>query len=314
MSQARNTQSVASVVNATDIRTAVDILGFPRHFRVHFQTLPRRLYPFGVRCTGSKTNYYKDYGMKSGEKVESLDAVEAVLNSIPKSARARVDTRKQWPEEWDRRHGFKWRTEIEESIQNEDSESEIELPPGFVKMEIQNLEGREISPSLFRPSEDREQEENILLDAETAYLDALDAQCGQIELEWLNRYMKEGELRARRWREDARETFTLNEDVRAAKRHWGKVQKRFTRKFGGDWGAYPWDGVGVEGIGWERPPEDWQLFQKQNPVTVDVAMPERKLIETDPPPSKRVKAQSDENSEQNSNIDYSDLDLSEYEE
>jgi hypothetical protein len=167
---------------------------------------------------------------------------------------------------------------------------------------------------LFHPNEDIEQDENILLDAETAYLDALDAQCGQMELEWLNRYMKQGELRARRWRKDARKTFTLNEDVRVAKRRWGKVHKRFTRKFGGDWGSYPWDGVGVEGIGWERPPEDWQLFQKKNPGSVDVTMSKRKTSETDPPPSKRVKVQSDEDSERNSSIDYSDLDPSEDEE
>src|ERR1700737_2280807 len=266
MLHVRNTQSEdPPTVTVADVRTAVDILGLPRHFQTHFQTLPRRMDPFGVRCTGSKTIYWNTHPMKEGE-IQSLDVAEAVLMDKT-SGRRRVDSKVPWPEEWDVHRGFNWKTQVAQPDGDFlKTDSEMENPQRFVTTEaISEFQVQDTSPAgrRRRPKVDMDQEEDVLLNAETAYLDALDTQQGKLELGWLTRYMKDGVTRARRWKKEASKSLTSNEETRTAKNKWGKIRKRFMAKFGEDWCCYPWDGVTVEGTDWEQPPQEWKLFQKE---------------------------------------------------
>jgi hypothetical protein len=321
VSRVRNSQLTSPpTITTTDIRTAVDILGFPRHFRAHFMSLPSRMYPMGVRCIhGTKTNYWEKFGTKKEEKIEDLETVEAILNSAPIPKRTNsVDTKDIWPEEWSPRHGFKWEVETEQSDEGKESDSEFENSSGSVEMEtpeigIAQADERDgsLSPRIWRPKPDMVHEEQTLLEAETTYLDALDAQSGHLESEWLSRYMKDGEIGARRWKKNAYKNMTTNEETRTAKHNWEKVRRRFTRKFGRDWCSFAWDGVGMEGNRWEQPPEDWQLFQKKNPACVGGLGPRKRRLSAECDVRKRKQTRVESDDSVVSDVDYSELDESE---
>jgi hypothetical protein len=78
-------------------------------------------------------------------------------------------------------------------------------------------EAEVLSPRIWRPKPDMVHEEQTFLEAETAYLDALDAQSGHLESEWLSRYMKDGEIGARRWKKNVYKNMTTNEETQTAK-------------------------------------------------------------------------------------------------
>src|SRR5438045_5711211 len=92
----RNIRSTR-VVTVVDVQTAVDLLSLPRSFADHFSTLPNRISDT-VAITGSKT-----YNDLTGEKIDEI------LSRVGK--RRRADSRREWPEEWDRDYGFKWDSE-----------------------------------------------------------------------------------------------------------------------------------------------------------------------------------------------------------
>jgi hypothetical protein len=260
-------------VSVSDVRAALDILNLPRSFENHFTTLPRRLHDMGVTFIGNTSDYYNIYGR--GEKVITPDVAVLLLSAKQRGGRAR--TTLQWPAEWDINHGFDWEAiPAEGSVTTDDgsdSESEGGLPDGLEELEIPHIaeEFQNHSPPAPPAPWHRKycmtDEDDTLLEKETAYLDDLDAQRAQIEQNRLYRRIKEGTVFARRCYRDKMKSFKLSEQTRASKKSWSKARRRYILTFGYDWGSYDRDVVSVEGEGWEGPSEQWEMFRKTEPST-----------------------------------------------
>jgi hypothetical protein len=256
-------------VSVLEVRAALDILNLPRSFEKHFATLPGRLHSMGVTFIGNTTDFYKIYGR--GEKVITHDVAELLLSG---RQRGRARTLFQWPAEWDINHGFDWETvPTDQSPPTDDgldSDSEVASPNDLEELEIPHIseEDQDHTPPpppahWYRKSSVID-DDDALLEKETAYLDDLDAQRGQIEQNRLNRRIKEGTAFAQRYRDEMK-SFKLNEQTRTSRKSWTKARRRYTAIFGDDWGSYGRDVVSVEGEGWERPPERWEMFRKREP-------------------------------------------------
>lgn len=275
LSHARNGQA-KSIVTVSDVRTAIDLLSLPRRFATHFTTLPRRMHEMGVTITGSKTNYYKQFGMKGKEKVTDPDTVETILSTRPARPEARSNTRHPWPEEWDINHGFNWESQFveENPICDQSSDDEEEkLPDGVIDIELAEMSNEHertsltpSSPSVSVNSEppcDTADGEDRLLDTEMQYLDALDSRLSEIEQRRLNDYIEHGDSYARKNYKQAIKAF--RNDIDASISSWRALQKRFTAEFGFSWSEYSSE----DDIGGPEEecnaPQEWELFQKQTP-------------------------------------------------
>lgn len=299
----RNMPSTSPMVTVPDVHTAVDLLALPRYFSQHFTTLPRRMHQMGVKLAGIKGTYYKDFGMDGGHKIVTPEIMESILTTGPPSRRSRVDTRVKWPVAWDISKGFNWDSEL---VQEEASNLEAEAQTENGEMEVPEiLEGLELlsrSPSPARRRKvDREMEENTLLEAEAAYLDALDEQWAEIEQRHLTDFIKHGEASARRSQRHAIKTFLPSDETKKREARWRKVKKCFIARYGYDWVSYPEEIAGDEGKGWEHPPENWELVQKHNPSN------KRKASGGSFLPRKKPNL-GDESESQSEGIEYSDLD------
>lgn len=283
-------------VSPLEVRTAVDILNLPRSFETHFTTLPSRLHGMGITFIGNTSAFYRMYGR--GEKVTTAEIAEVVLSSKDRGGRAR--TTFPWPTEWNVNRGFQWEAmHIDGNFTNEEgSDSDSEGGASLSSEELQlleNAEEYENHSSSPRPRWQRqydiEEEDDALLDAETIYLDSLDAQRAQIEKDRLYRRIQDGTAFAQRCYRDDISCFELNEDAIQDKASWGKVKKRYTAIFGDDWCSYAESTVGIDGDGWERSPELWELFQK-NSVHVAVGsdrLCRKRSADLDTVPRKRLK-------------------------
>lgn len=282
LSRARNAQS-APTVTVSDVRTAVDLLSLPRYFSAHFSTLPSRMHEMGVKIMGCKDNYYRPFGMEGGEKCFDPLTVEKVLTARL-SHRRRADTRDRWPEEWNLSHGFKWETQSDEGEESssESEEMNIQMPEDFRAMSV--------SPPPKSRKEDIMDEEDELLNAETSYLDAYDAEYSHIEMERLNQYIKDGNTVAGKTYKEAMKSFPATNAT-----EWNKIRKRFIAKHGYDWALYDQEIIGPEGTAYESP-QEWELFQK--------CAPKRKSVEDDGP----RKRPNTNTTSYSPSVDYSDLD------
>jgi hypothetical protein len=316
LSHARNGQA-KSMITVSDVRTAIDLLSLPRRFATHFTTLPRRMHEMGVAITGSKTNYYKKFGMKGKEKVTDPEIVESILSARPACPRPRSDTRYPWPEEWDINHGFKWESQFmeENPVHDRSSDGEEELPDGFMDIETAEMAdevgGTSLppsSPSVSENSElarDMEDEEEGLLHAEMLYLDALDVRLSQIEQNRLNDYIEHGESYARKNHKQAIKVF--RNDVDISRRSWRAQQKQFSAEFGFSWTEYSLeDETGGTEMEWNAT-QEWELFRKKAPsIGPTRTLRKRKRSESNAQSNKRMKIKE--------NIDSTDLDTTEFSE
>jgi hypothetical protein len=259
-------------VSVLEVRAALDILNLPRSFEKHFATLPGRLHSMGVTFIGNTSDFYKIYGR--GEKVTTHDVAEHLLSG---KQRGRARTLFQWPAEWDINHGFDWETiPIDQSSPTDDgseSDSEIGSPNDPEELEISHISEDDQDrtspppppPAHWYRKSSMIDDDGALLEKETAYLDDLDAQRGQIEQNRLNRRIKEGTAFAQRCYRDEMKSFKLSEQTRASRKSWTKARRRYTATFGDDWGSYDRDVVSIEGEGWEGPSERWEMFRKKEP-------------------------------------------------
>jgi len=243
------------------------------------------MHEMGVKIMGCKDNYYQCFGMGGGEKCFDPTTVEAALTAHS-SHRRRADTRDRWPEEWDRNHGFKWETQCSEGeeISSESEEMDIRIPEDFRTMSV--------SPPPKSRKEDITEEENELLNAETSYLDAYDAEYSQIEMERLSQYIKHGNAVAGKTYKEAMKSFPATKPT-----EWNKIRKRFIAKYGYDWALYDQEIIGIDGTAYDTP-QEWELFQQRTP--------KRKRVDDDEP-RKRPNTGSNTTSD-SASVDYSDLD------
>lgn len=278
-------------VSVSDVRTAVDILSLPRYYRAHFSGLPSRL---GVRVVGLDKSHHRAYIEEFGED----GTVEEVADYILKKktsivSRERTRTVKPWPAKWSPHEGFDWAKEsfdgtvetkrevdLEVSSQStiDDSEPMDEGPP-----ETDNSE------ETFSTYDDNEEYHELwlqptnsdmrLLDFETAYLEALDTQYSQIEHQRLHLRLSKGRKESKRLHKAALRSFTPSKETLHKKIEWEKARKQLRLKFGNQWAVHEDEIVGVEGEGWERPPEEWELWKKRMDC-IEVDNVEAKGIET----------------------------------
>jgi len=277
---ARNSRKVEGslCVSISDVRTAVDILSLPRHFRRHFSTLPTRMGPFGTTFTGNEKQYYGKSGVK--RKIEAtIDDTEAALIC---GDVARNTSRVSWPPEWEINKGFNWDVHSEAEDQHEVEDqmlTDSDLPYASDEEHTSNGPDDGLSTPQYSERLHRKyrivKEEDTLLSAETGYLDAVDSQRQEIELNYLNNYVKQGQRVARRSREEAIQTlnFTsskqtkpqIHKQYQRMKEHkkvWDTIRRRFTLLFGPGWADYKRDIVSIEGAGWERPAQEWEVIEK----------------------------------------------------
>jgi len=213
-----------------------------------------------------------------------LESLEEILARHPgKVDRRRSNTPLPWPDEWDRRTGFAWplksvevagrRNTAEESGSEEKEVEEkdwfeMSVPEGFE--EESDSDGTGIPDEFVRQSMspdppprreiDLEEAEDALLNTETKYLDAVDAQASQIELDRLHQHIKHGLLVSRRNFLSA--VAALSSDATENTRlQWEAALRRHCKAHGYEWAEYPGELVGIEGKEWDTT-EEWETWQK----------------------------------------------------
>ena len=214
-----------------------------------------------------------------------LESVEEMLAPNKRKVdRRRSNTPLPWPEEWDRRNGFEWPLQGVESVgqgntvedsgtendEEDDGEDwfETRVPEGFEEESDSDVPGipdeftrESISPDppSCRETDMQEAEDN-LLNTETTYLDALDAQSSQIELDKLNQHIKHGVFVSRRKYRSAVADLS-SADIEHKRRKWKSALRRQCRLHGYEWAQYSDEIVDVEGREWDVV-EEWETLQK----------------------------------------------------
>jgi len=158
---------------------------------------------------------------------------------------------------------------LEDSDEDEDEWYEMSIPEGLEQESDPDIPGipddviRESrSPSPLPPHEvDMEEAENFLLDVETTYLDALDTQSSQLELERLHNHINHGIFVSQRKYKASLAALSpeMTEDRR---RKWEADVRQFCRLYGYEWAEYDDEIVDVEGREWDRV-EEWERMQKR---------------------------------------------------
>jgi hypothetical protein len=302
LSRSRNIESTNTPpVTVHDARTVIDLLSLPRNFAPVFYSLPRRLHDMGVTLTEGKF-YNRKLGMKGIEKIVTPEIAETIISIRPPSNRARSDSRSPWPEKWNYNHGFSW--EVESSEQHEPdeviSDEEMEISSGFVQTpEIQEgLQWISSSPSVCENEEtDMEEFEEELLDAETRYLDAFDAQLAQLEQTRLIHFIKRGEALSRQNYRTSLKSFTLNNLTMESKREFETAQTRIEDTFGAALGQWCLEKTGIERSAEELHPREWEFFHKRNPSMVHGRVRKRKNSMNDTEPRKRAALKEEDGSD-----------------
>ena len=209
-----------------------------------------------------------------------LETLEQTLPSGKKVDRRRCNTPIPCPDEWDRRSGFDWPVEsvvvrrsstssLDASDSDEEEWFETSIPEGLEREPGPDIPGipddvtRESrSPSPLPSHEvDMEEAENFLLDAETTYLDALDTQSSQIELERLHNHINHGIFVSQR-KYKASLAALSSEMTEDSRRKWEADVRQFCRLHGYEWAEYEDEIVNVEGREWDRV-EEWEGMQKR---------------------------------------------------
>jgi hypothetical protein len=237
-----------------------------------------------VRLNGVTEKYHKIFEREFGERGRDVDVAEYVL-SRKKNDKRRVQTLKNWPAKWSNEEGFVWDVEALDLSSKRDEDFEVasqrtrgsEMTDDESQNQNKYLELSSSSESDTSEGDelcDEVSDEDLqLLDAETSYLDALDLQYSQIEQQRLHLHVNQGKKESRQFTKMALNSFTSNDDTVQKKLIWDKARKRLKSKFGKEWAEYTKGVVYLEGEGWERPPERWQLFRKRNPMReVDVGI------------------------------------------
>jgi hypothetical protein len=204
-----------------------------------------------------------------------LETFETTVSSGKKVDRRRSNTPIPWPEKWDRNTGFDWPSQPVEIRQSTVDESESEdkewyemsVPEGFEQVDPDipgipdDFTRESLSPSPRTHEIDLEEAENSLLDAETTYLEALDTQSSQLELEKLHNHIKHGLFVSQR-NYRAGLTGLSSEATEDSRRKWEADLRRFCRLHGYEWAEYKDEIVGVEGRDWDGV-EEWEGCQKR---------------------------------------------------
>jgi hypothetical protein len=236
-------------VTVADAHTAIDLLSLPRHLSTYFSTLPSRMRPFGVSFIGATNPYYSEFGMKAGEQYTSADVMETVLNARGPGKRARSDSRQVWPEEWDINQGFQWKEDEPEQEEGEDVDlnDDVDRELEDSDSDLSSLLSLRGSSRRRRSNKDGDkttlwdtvdQGLDEVLNAETAYLDALDGQWGEIEVARLKQHVNYGEETARQEFEKSVENFNLEETTKRLKDGWHEKRKQFRSRFKTNWDVY----------------------------------------------------------------------------
>lgn len=211
---------------------------------------------------------------------------EMLAPNKSKVDRRRSNTPLPWPEEWDRRNGFEWpvqgvesvgrRNTVEDSDSEDDEEDDDDgeewfegrVPEGFKEETDSDVPGipdeftrESISPDPPpRRGIDMHEAQDILLDTETTYLDALDAQSSQIELNKLHQHIKHGVHVSRRKYKSAVAGLS-SADIDRKRRKWKSAVRRQCRLHGYEWAQYSDEILDVEGRDWDVV-EEWETCQK----------------------------------------------------
>jgi len=262
--RARNTHN-PRIVTVGDARTAVDLLGLPRHFEQHFSTLPDRI-PAVKEMLKEKITAAVPASSAASEGFGSSEALS--MNELQISRWTK--TRGSWPEEWDVNHGFHWEYEDEEGdLENESDETTSTLGDAGsdvdpLEPETQSQPAEEAVPDMGEDDEE-EEEEKALLQSETNYLEALDSRHAEIELTRLRTLMKHGEYNAQRYYEPALRSFPSPKE--GVDKVWSRAQERLSLKFGDDWARYKDEFAETDA----PPAQPWESFGcKRNPGTIVV--------------------------------------------
>ena len=303
--RARNTQNPL-IVTVDDVRTAVDLLGLPRHFEQHFSTLPDRVPAMKEMLEGKVTAPVP--ASFASKEDEGFGSSEALQMKEPRISRW-TKTRGLWPEEWDVNHGFHWEYEDEEGdLEDESDETTSTLGDAGsdadpFEPEIQSQLAEEDVPDTGEDDQAEEQE-MALLQAETNYLEALDSQRTEVELNRLRTFIKHGDYTAQRYYKSALESLPpLNKGVHKA---WSRAQEQLSLKFGDDWIRYKSEFDETDVL----PPEPWEYFGcKRNPQAVVVKRKPKSLKRRDDArrrvKPRRRKSESPEDEEEEESSAYS---------
>lgn len=240
----RNTQA-QTVVTTKDVGTAVDILGLPRHFAQHFSTLPHRIPVLRESLEGKS--------ITSTDTQDQDDEKTIRYSRFTKTKLQRLD-------KWDINHGFEW--DREEDPRNEELDDTLSTPAD----DTTDISSPDLDETLEPMEDESDGEEDsegrdgetTLLDAETAYLEAYDAQLSCIELDRLHTLIKRGARKAHAFHRAALKTFP-SKHVDRARKKWSKTQRELMYKTEERRVDY---GDGEEG---EMEPREWEGFWKRNP-------------------------------------------------
>jgi hypothetical protein len=233
--RARNTQS-QRLVTMDDVYTAVDILGLPRHFALHFSTLPSRILILRESLEGKS--------ITSNTQNEDLEAGKVIQYS------RFTKLKTQFPDKWDIKRGFDWKKHPEKADLDDETAEISSEDPDPTEDESEEQDERE------EQDESDGDEEAALLDAETEYLETYDAQLDHIELDRLRNLIKMGTRKAHALHRAALKKFPSKQTFRARKK-WHSSQKRWVSKRQ-SWVDYQ-DGEG------DMEPREWEAFWKRNP-------------------------------------------------
>jgi hypothetical protein len=269
-------QGQPGLVGSADVRTAVDLLGLPRHFRKHFSTLPTRMERFGTEIIGIGNYSYRELGMDKKDST-TVQIAEAVLTL--RDSGGMTKHLAPWPTEWNIDNGFRWSAKAEEKYEsNFETASSPDTEQSLEKMESVAEQDWIVDPENILRHRRRNrisEDDDALLDAETEYLDTIDTQRDQIEGQYLKDYINHGEACARQSKRKAIKSHNLKHPRRSdlqirkpydqrkkTKERWDAVRKHFTARYGSAWADYGRDIAGPEGGGWEGSPQEWEVIQK----------------------------------------------------
>ena len=272
-------------VSVSDVRTAIDLLSLPRHFRAHFTDLPSRMQAFGVSVDVGQ-HHHRAFKADFGERGTNDEVTDYILNGKTSTvSQERTHTIRPWPEKWSPGQGFDWtRRPVDISDENEaESGTDLEISSQATSNDSETMDeeipdsddSRESSSSTENDEENDESWNEgtagdlKFLDSETLYLESLDSQWSQIEQRRLLVHIDHGRKVSKKFRQEAIKSFTQSEETVLKQTAWEKARKQLYSKFGNTWAVYDEDIVGIEGQGWEQPPEEWELFQKRRPSVGD---------------------------------------------
>ena len=225
-------------------------------------------------------HYHKVYKREVGQRGSREEVIEYVLSrKTSVFSSARTNTSKPWPEKWSLQEGFEWtRTPVNTSGEKtepdwEDSNHLITSESDIMDEDTSETNDIEDTFSSIEDSLEEDElwhqataEDITLLDSETTYLESLDSEWSHIEQQRLLLLIKEGKKASKEFQKQAIKSFTPSADTQLKQNAWKKAKKQLYSKFGRNWAVYEEEIVGVEGEGWERPQEVWELWRKRRPA------------------------------------------------